>query len=91
MKYATIILALMLSGCATKSVPLTAKFPDVPERLTVVCPQLEKLPEETKLSEVNKTLVKNYTTYYECAVKVDGWVEWYNTQKQLWDNINQIK
>jgi hypothetical protein len=86
MKYATIILALMLSACAT-SVPITAKFPDVPDRLQVMCPELQKLPEETKLSEVNKTVVKNYTTYYECAVKVDGWIEWYNIQKHIWNEI----
>jgi hypothetical protein len=86
MKYATIILALMLSACAT-SVPVTAKFPDVPDRLLVICPELQKLPEETKLSEVNKTVVKNYTTYYECAVKVDGWIEWYNIQKHIWNEI----
>lgn len=86
MKYTTIILALMLSGCAT-SVPITAKFPDVPDRLAVACPQLEKLPEETKLSEVDKTIVKNYTTYYECAVKVDGWIEWYEAQKRIWNEI----
>jgi len=86
MKYATIILALMLSACAT-SVPVTAKFPDVPDRLLVICPELQKLPEETKLSEVNKTVVENYTTYYECAVKVDGWIEWYNIQKHIWNEI----
>ena len=87
MKYTTIILALLLTGCATRNVPLTSNFPDVPDRLIVVCPQLEKLPEETKLSEVDKTLVKNYTTYYECAVKVDGWIEWYNTQKSISETV----
>ena len=86
MKYATIILVLMLSACAT-SVPVTAKFPDVPDRLQVMCPNLQKLPEETKLSEVNKIIVKNYTTYYECAVKVDAWIEWYNIQKHIWNEI----
>jgi hypothetical protein len=86
MKYATIILALMLSACAT-NVPITANFPEVPDRLKVTCPELQKLPEETKLSEVDKTIVKNYTTYYECAVKVDGWIEWYETQKHIWNEI----
>jgi hypothetical protein len=86
MKYATIILALMLSACAT-SVPITAKFPDVPDRLQVICPELQKLSDDAKLSEVNKTIVKNYTTYYECAVKLDGWIEWYNIQKHIWNEI----
>ena len=37
-----LLLVLILTGCST-TVPVTAKFPDVPERLLVKCPKLEKL------------------------------------------------
>jgi len=84
MKY--ILLLLIVSGCST-TVPVTAKFPDVPERLLAKCPQLEKLENEAKLSDISKTITNNYTTYYECAVKDDAWIEWYQTQKQIFERI----
>lgn len=87
MKYATIILAFIVSGCTV--VPVVPKFPDAPKELMVSCPQLEKLKEEPLLSEVNKTVVRNYTTYYECAVKNDGWIEWYTKQRKIYEDLKQ--
>jgi hypothetical protein len=84
MKY--LLLVLILTGCST-TVPVTAKFPDVPERLLVKCPQLEKLENEAKLSDIGKTVTNNYTTYYECAVKNDAFIEWYQTQKRIFESV----
>jgi len=81
-----IILAFLATGCST-TVPVTAKFPDVPESLLNKCPQLEKLKEDAKLSDVSKTVAINYTTYYECAVKNDAWVEWYQIQKHIFESV----
>jgi len=75
-----------LTGCSTV-VPVKAKFPDVPERLMVKCSQLEKVSETPTLSDVAKTVTNNYTTYYECATKHDGFVEWYNTQKNIFESV----
>jgi hypothetical protein len=83
---AFIILAFLATGCST-TVPVTAKFPDVPERLLVKCPQLEKLENEAKLSDIGKTVTNNYTTYYECAVKHDAFVEWYQVQKRIFESV----
>ena len=80
--------AVVLAGCSTV-VPVTAKFPDAPDRIKIACPQLEKLKDETKLSEVAKTITLNYTTYYECAVKTDAWIEWYNTQKRIYEDAGK--
>ena len=84
MKY--LLFVLILTGCST-TVPVTAKFPDVPERLLVKCPQLEKLENEAKLSDISKTVINNYTTYYECAVKHDAFVEWYKIQKNIFESV----
>ena len=84
MKY--LLFALILTGCST-TVPVTAKFPEVPERLLVKCPQLEKLENEAKLSNVSKTITNNYTTYYDCAVKNDAWIEWYQVQKKIFESV----
>lgn len=83
MKY---LLPLLMVGCST-TVPVTAKFPEVPERLMQKCPQLEKLENEAKLSDITKTITNNYTTYYECAVKDDAWIEWYQKQKIIFEGI----
>ena len=84
MKY--LLLVLILTGCST-TVPVTAKFPNVPERLLVKCPQLAKLENEAKLSDISKTVTNNYTTYYECAVKHDAFVEWYKIQKNIFESV----
>jgi hypothetical protein len=81
-----IVLAFLATGCST-TVPVTAKFPEVPERLLEKCPQLKKLEEEAKLSDITKTVTVNYTTYYECAVKNDAWIEWYNIQKHIFESV----
>jgi len=76
---------VILSGCST-TVPVKAKFPDLPERLQVKCPNLEKLKDEAKLSDIAKTVNVNYSTYYECAVKHDAIVEWYQIQKRIFES-----
>ena len=75
-----------LTGCSTV-VPVKANFPDVPERLMVKCPRLEKVSETPTLSDVAKTITNNYTTYYDCAVKHDAFIEWYNIQKNIFESV----
>ena len=76
-----IIVILAISGCAT-TVPVTAKFPEPPGKgAMTVCPDLQKLKDNAKLSDVANTVTVNYSTYYECAVKADAWQEWYQIQK----------
>lgn len=86
MKYIILISAFILSGCAV-SVPVKAKFPVMPETLMVKCPQLEQTPENAKLSDISRIVAKNYTTYYECAIKHDAIVEWYNVQKLIYESV----
>lgn len=81
-----LLLTLLLAGCST-TVPVTAQFPEVPARLLERCPQLEQLKDEAKFSDVAKTVSNNYSTYYDCAVKHDAFIEWYGIQKQLFESI----
>jgi flagellar basal body-associated protein FliL len=86
-----IILAMfvlaMCAGCST-TVPVTAKFPEPPgKQASVKCPNLQKLKDEAKLSDVAETVTLNYTTYYECAIKNDAWIEWYNVQKNIFEGL----
>ena len=85
MKYLFIV--LLLAGCST-TVPVTAKFPDAPGNVAMTaCPQLQKLNEDAKLSDISKTVSVNYGTYYECAVKTDAWIEWYQIQKRIFEGV----
>ena len=86
MKYLVCFFLILMTGCSTV-VPVKSKFPDVPERLMVKCPQLEKASETPTLSDVAKTITNNYTTYYECAVKHDAFIEWYNIQKNIFESV----
>lgn len=76
---------LLLSGCLTT--PVKRSFPEVPEELKVACPDLMMLEPTTKLSEVVSVVTKNYGQYQECQIKVDTWIEWYKTQKEIFDSV----
>jgi hypothetical protein len=86
MKYLTILFVVLLTGCST-TVPVVAKFPEVPQHLLVKCPQLNKVNDDAKLSDIAKTITGNYTEYYSCAVKNDAWIEWYQLQKIIFEGI----
>ena len=76
----------MLAGCST-TVPVTSKFPESPKYSLQSCPQLQLLKEGSKLSDVATTVTINYSTYYECAVKNDAWIEWYQIQKHIFESV----
>ena len=80
-----LIVAVIISGCAT-AVPVAMKFPEPPGKSAMTrCPNLEKLPDSVKLSDVSHVITINYTTYYECAIKADAWQEWYQVQKIIFE------
>ena len=86
MKLTILLSALMLSACV--SVPVERKFPKVPAELQQACPNLQTIdPTTTKLSTVVDTVVTNYGQYRECQVKTDSWIEWYTTQKKIFDSV----
>jgi hypothetical protein len=79
-------LALMLSGCF-KTVPVKRNFPAVPAELQQACADLEKTPDSTQLSDVVKTVTKNYSLYHECRTRNEAWIEWYDAQKKIFEEV----
>ena len=77
---------IMLSGCLS-STPVKRNFPEVPKELMEACPDLKLVEPTEKLSDVLKVVTENYSQYHECRIKVDTWVEWYKTQKQIFDSV----
>lgn len=80
-----LIPVILLTGCLVT--PVKRNFPEVPKELTEACPDLKTVEQTEKLSEVLKVVVENYGQYNECKIKVDTWVEWYKTQKQIFDSV----
>jgi len=88
MRYLVIPL-LLLSACST-TVPVTMKFPEAPSELMQACPDLKTLdPNTTKLSDILEVVTDNYGQYYDCKANVDDWIEWYNTQKKIFDKVSK--
>lgn len=84
---AVMITLAMCSGCTT-AVPVIAKFPNVPPELLEKCPRLKTIDgETTTFSNLTETVNANYAQYYICANKSDSWVEWYNTQKKIYESV----
>ena len=82
-----LLILLLLAGCST-TVPVARKFPEVPDILMISCPPLTQIKEETtKLSEVIGVVTDNYFEYHKCSDKNDLWMEWYKTQKDIFDSV----
>jgi uncharacterized lipoprotein YmbA len=87
MKYSILGLALVLAACSTP-VPISQRFPDVPKALVERCESLRKIEgDKVAITEMLKVVVQNYGMYYECAAKVDGWNDWYQEQKRIYESV----
>ena len=87
MKKLILIPLIALVGCV--GVPVERKFPGIPEGLKQGCPDLQTVAEDnTKLSELMIVVTSNYKEYHTCQIKVESWLEWYNTQKKIFEDAN---
>jgi hypothetical protein len=79
-----------LSACSTTA-PVVAKFPDVPSVLMEKCPPLQTIEKQDSVSiiDITKNVTVNYTSYYECGIKVENWIEWYKDQKKIFDKVSE--
>lgn len=66
-------------------VPVTPTFPARPATLQENCDSLKKLADDAKLSDLMITITENYMRYHECKRKNQGWNEWYDEQKKIYD------
>ena len=87
MKILILSLSILLAGCST-AVPVKQKFPEAPQVLKERCESLRKIEgDKVAITEMLKVVIQNYTLYYECSTKVEGWQEWYDTQKKIYESI----
>ena len=82
-----IVLAFLITACST-AVPVTQNFPDAPDMLKEKCPELKTIQgEKVTIIEFTRTVSENYTTYHQCAGRTDAWIDWYNQQKKIWEQM----
>jgi hypothetical protein len=79
-------MSLVLTGCSTP-VPVHRNFPVMPTELKEKCSELHQIKSEAKLSDVTKTVAENYSLYHQCKNKHSNIVDWYEKQKQIFENI----
>jgi hypothetical protein len=87
MKYIAAFLTTLLIGCST---PVTVKptFPEAPKALTEKCESLKKIEgDKVAITEMLKVVIHNYTLYHECSTKVEGWNDWYEGQKKIYESV----
>lgn len=86
MKILLLVPTLLLTGCLVT--PVKRNFPEVPETLMVACPDLKQIENKTtKLSEIVSVVSANYGQSQECQTKVDAWIDWYKSQKDIFDSV----
>ena len=87
-KFLAIFLVLLVTGCASTA-PVIVKFPDVPETLTQPASALSPLDTSKKiqLSGIIENANENAGKYYELREKYNAWIEWYNSQKKIFDSV----
>ena len=86
MKRLIIVACLALSACV--SVPVDRTFPAVPDELLKPAPDLQALDTPNpQLSDLINNANDNYAQYYKLQDKYNGWIEWYNTQKKIFETV----
>ena len=63
-------------------------WPAAPTSLTESAPDLTPLPENKKtLADLLENVNQNYASYYTLKLKYNSWIEWYNSQKQIFESV----
>jgi hypothetical protein len=83
----SIFVVLSLVGCST-TIGVERNFPEPPPELMKKCEKLLSIEgENVAITDMLKTVVENYKLYYSCSNKVDGWQEWHQEQKKIFEEV----
>jgi len=78
------ILVIVLTGCASTTVPVTMNFPEAPEPILMEPEKLDPLPEDaTEMTDLLENSTVNYGKHRELQLKYQQWQRWYNTHRRL--------
>ena len=86
MKKLIIVSCLIITGCV--SVPVDRKFPTAPDTLKEPAVNLKTLDTtRPELSDLISNANDNYAEYYRLREKYNGWINWYNDQKKIFESV----
>jgi hypothetical protein len=89
MKLIAVLFVAALAGCTTV-VPVRQQFPDAVPELKQRCEALMTVKgDSATITELLKTVVENYTRYHQCAARVEGWQDWYDAQRKIFEGANK--
>ena len=83
------VIVTFFSGCSTV-VPVKPKFPEAVPELVQQCRDLEMIVSTgnpVSITDMLKTIVNNYSLYYQCSNRVDGWNKWYQEQRKIYESV----
>lgn len=90
MKLPALILIISLSGCAHYIPGDPPKWPAAPKELTEKCPDLNQADlNKPSITDFLKVIVSNYELYYNCSIKQEGWVNWYEEHKKNYESLKK--
>lgn len=85
-KLLLIIAVLSLVGCSLLPQARPA-WPEAPAEIQKPAPDLTPLgKDQHNLSDLIENANINYSEYFALKNKYNAWIEWYNTQKKIYDN-----
>lgn len=83
--FISLICSLTLIGCTP--IPVRVDFPEPPNELTQLCPDLEKVQgNQVEITDFLTSVVKNYSLYHNCSLKVETWNKWYEEVKKIYND-----
>lgn len=85
MKFLLALPCALLVGCV--AVPVTQHFPKAPEALQAPAPELKEVPQGATAADVVGVVIDNYGTYYEVVNQLQGWQQWYQEQKKIFESV----
>jgi hypothetical protein len=85
MKTLIIACVMFLSGCSVAT-PVKRNFPEAPNVLQEKCEELAVL-QGSSVTELLRVVVENYQRHYRCEIKVQGWQDWHQEQKRIFDSV----
>lgn len=75
---------IVLTGCASTTVPVTMNFPEAPEPILMEPEKLDPLPEDaTEMTDLLENSTVNYGKHRELQLKYQQWQRWYDTHRRL--------
>lgn len=85
---AVMLAATLLTGCFATATPVKRSFPEAPVYLMQPADELRVLDKNTQdLDALILNANENYESYRELDIRLQGWQQWYQEQKKIFESV----